>query len=104
PSFCYKPGATVLPTAFSSVGILTKAKASNNWAENVPNGYLVIDSAEKGMVIPHMNTTERDALDALDGMIIYNTDEGCVQLYRGMSPDVEPLRIGWNCIERGCND
>ena len=101
---CVKPGASGTPNGFSSVGILTKAKSSNNWPENIPNGYLVLDSAEKGMVIPHMNNSQRDALSPLDGMVIYNTDENCVQLYRGATPDTYENRSGWNCIQRGCNE
>src|SRR5690606_2174580 len=67
-------------------------------------GYLVLDAASKGMVITHMTTTQRDALTTpVEGMIIYNTTENCVQLYRGVSPLVDAGRTGWNCIEQGCD-
>jgi|GEM_PF-2353835 len=101
---CVKPGAIGTPNGSSSVGILTKTLSSNEWPKNVPNGYLVLDSAEKGMVIPHMTTAQRDALTPLDGMLIYNTDEECVQLYRGTTPGIDDSRTGWNCIQRACNE
>lgn len=105
PCTCVKPGNSGTPAGFGQVGILTKASPSlQNWPQNVPNVYLVLDSDSKGMVITHMNTSQRDALDAIDGMLIYNTDLNCVQLYRGNSPDIDNLRTGWNCIKRGCND
>jgi len=110
---CTKPGATGAPDSYTKVGILTKKSITNsttiggvttNWPENVPNGHIVLDSASKGLVITHMTTAQRDALIAVDGMIIYNTDLGCVQLYRGNSPGVDWSRTGWNCLERGCNE
>lgn len=102
---CVKPASLGTPTGFSNVGILTKGNPSiENWPEIVPNGYLVLDAAEKGMVVTHMNSTQRDELTPIDGMVIYNTDERCLQLYRGISPGIDSTRTGWNCIKRGCNE
>lgn len=104
---CVKPGAGQggTPTSYSKIGILTKGQPSKaDWPNNVPNGYLVLDAAQKGMVITHMNTAQRNALTALEGMIIYNTDLECVQLYRGNTPGVDSARTGWNCIDKGCNE
>ncbi|MGC4128928.1 MAG: hypothetical protein QM564_05065, partial [Bergeyella sp.] len=108
PETCVKPGASGTPL-YTKVGILTKGSITNStgsikWPENVPNGHIVMDSAEKGFVITHMTTLQRDALTPVDGMLIYNTDLGCVQLYRGTAPGVDTSRTGWNCIERGCNE
>lgn len=105
PTECVKPVAPGTAAGYSKIGILSKSKVSvNNWPNSVPNGYLVLDAAQKGMVITHMNTSQRDALVPLEGMIIYNSDEECVQLYRGMNPAVNSERTGWNCITRTCND
>ncbi|MBA5630499.1 lectin-like domain-containing protein [Moheibacter lacus] len=102
---CVKPGATGAPAGFSKVGILTKGDPSiANWPNDVPNGYLVLDAAQKGMVVTHMTTAQRDALTPVDGMVIYNTEEDCLQLYRGTAPGIDSDRTGWNCIERGCNE
>lgn len=106
-SACVKPGATGTALT-SSVGILTKAETSvANWPESVPNGYLVLDGAFKGMVITHMTTAEINALTPVEGMLVFDTDEACVKLYRGAganAPVVHPSRQGWVCIERVCID
>lgn len=70
---------------------------------------MALDAYNKGMVITHMTTAQRDQLVPVKGMLIYNTDEKCVQLYRGPAtgvgqPLIEPSRTGWNCLERGCNE
>ncbi|MET3037170.1 hypothetical protein ABXT08_13755 [Chryseobacterium sp. NRRL B-14859] len=107
---CIKPGTLGAPTGFTKMGILTKGAITNStggikWPENVPNGHVVIDSSNKGFVITHMTTAQRDALIPLDGMLIYNTDLQCVQMYRGnTTPGISPSRTGWNCLERGCNE
>lgn len=105
PCSCVKPGASGTPDGFGRMGILTKASQTvSNWPKSVPNGYMVLDAASKGLVITHMTTVQRDALVAVNGMLIYNTDLNCVQLYRGSAPGVDTSRTGWNCIKRGCNE
>lgn len=102
---CIKPGTPGAPGGFTKVGILTKPTITvSSWPESVPNGHIVMDSAEKGFVITHMTTAQRDNLVPIAGMMIYNTDLKCVQLYRGAAPGIDPSRTGWNCIERGCNE
>ena len=101
---CTEPGASGTPLT-SSVGILTKGNPTvANWPMSVPNGYLVLDSKEKGMVITQMTTTQIDALTPTQGMVVYDTDLGCVKLYRGLTPGTDESRTGWNCIEEGCNE
>lgn len=105
PCHCIKPGATGTPDSYAQIGILTKPSITvANWPKSVPNGQLVLDSAGKGLVITHMTTAQRDALIPVEGMVIYNTDLKCVQLYRGTAPGVDVSRTGWNCIKRGCNE
>lgn len=102
--FCTKPGAGGLALQ-SSVGILTKPTTTiTDWPQSVPNGYLVLDAVEKGMVITHMTTAQIDALTPVEGMLVYDTEEQCVKLYRGTSPLIDPSRTGWQCIARGCNE
>ncbi len=102
-SNCTKPGATGTPLP-SKVGILTKAAKAAGWPQNVPNGHIVLDGAEKGFVITQMTTAQRDLLAPVEGMMIYNTDAAanCVQLYRGTAPASDPTRTGWNCITPSC--
>jgi len=105
PCHCIKPGATGTPDSYAQIGILTKPSiTAANWPKNVPNGQLVLDSAGKGLVVTHMTTAQRNALVPVEGMVIYNTDLKCVQLYRGTTPGVDISRTGWNCIKRGCNE
>lgn len=101
---CVKPAASGTSSVRTNVGVSTKANVTSGWPEVVPNGYIALESSNAGLVIPHMTTTQRDALTAIEGMLIYNTTENCVQLYRGESPLIDPSRKGWNCLERGCNE
>ena len=101
---CVKPAASGISSVRTNVGVSTKANVTSGWPEVVPNGYIALESSNAGLVIPHMTTTQRDALTAIEGMLIYNTTENCVQLYRGESPLIDPSRKGWNCLERGCNE
>lgn len=101
---CVKPGNQGEPLSFGDVGILTKNSSDMQWPKNVPNGYLVMDGSHRGFVVNHLTTIQRNLLEPIEGMIIYNTDLGCVQLYRGMSPSRNESRTGWNCIEKSCND
>ncbi|KAA0127248.1 hypothetical protein FY557_13840 [Chryseobacterium sp. SN22] len=105
PCHCTQPGAAGTPAGFTKMGILTKgSKTVTNWPESVPNGHIVLDASDKGMVISHMTTAQRNALVPVEGMLIYNTDLKCVQLYRGSAPAIDAARTGWNCISRGCNE
>lgn len=102
---CIKPGLTGIPAGYAKMGILSKKSISvEKWPTTVPNGHLVLDSDSKGLVITHMTTVQRNALSAVEGMVIYNTDLKCVQIFRGNNPGVDKSRLGWNCIIRGCNE
>ncbi|KFC21489.1 hypothetical protein IO89_15040 [Epilithonimonas lactis] len=107
---CLKPGASGTPDSYSKLGITTKQSIDNvneknvKWPYTVPNGHIVLDSETKGFVITHVTTDQRNALNAIPGMMVYNTDLKCVQIYRGKAPKIDPKRIGWNCIDRGCNE
>lgn len=104
-TYCTKPG-TAGTALTSSVGILTKGTEPSvtGWPETVPNGYLVLDAETKGMVVTHMTTDEINALTPVEGMLVYDTEEQCVKLYRGTSPGVQTTKTGWVCIERICNE
>ncbi|MGC4128677.1 MAG: Ig-like domain-containing protein [Bergeyella sp.] len=111
---CTKTGAAGTPDGYTKVGILTKGSITNStgtvkWPENVPDGYIVMDSENKGFVITHMTTAQRNLLTPVKGMMIYNTDLGCVQIYRGTKtgtdvPKIDASRYGWNCIKKSCNE
>lgn len=92
-SICeYDPNLIGTPNP-SKVGMGTFQNIDSNWLTNINNGALVLDSSSKGLVITRLTTTERDALNTIEGMLIYNTSLNCFQLYNGTT---------WNCIKLAC--
>ncbi|GGH20772.1 hypothetical protein FAZ19_15500 [Sphingobacterium alkalisoli] len=93
--YCVQPGATGTPTEFTKVGVADRIGMTANWPQNIPNGFIAIESENKGFVITRLTTVQINALDAVEGMLVYDTDEACIKLYNGTT---------WNCIQRGCNE
>lgn len=82
-------------TIQSNIGITSQQRTITNWPQNVNGGNLVLESKEKGFVIPRIssvNTTFKKT-DLVEGMLIYDKDEKCLKLYNGEI---------WNCIEPKC--
>lgn len=92
-SDCSKNPKTTGTPYESKVGIGSFQTMQSNWLENINNGALVLDAQNKGLVVTRLSTTERDALNAVEGMLIYNTTVNCFQLYNGTT---------WNCIQETC--
>ncbi|MGH1518091.1 hypothetical protein [Chryseobacterium sp. JK1] len=98
--YCTKPGATGTPDGFTNFGITIQQK-TNSWPENIPNGFLAMESKEKGFVITrvqHVSQTPQsgDAIaDPKEGMIVYDIQDKCIKLYNGTE---------WKCVQRSCND
>lgn len=92
-SICKKSPVTGSVNNPTQVGIGTFSTVSSNWPTSIPNGALALDSKNKGFVITRITTAERDALNAQEGMFIYNTSINCFQLYRDGV---------WNCIQPAC--
>ena len=92
--FCIKPPLKTQTTGTSTpIAISTVNKQSKDWPNAIPNAFLVLDSKEKGLVLPR--TKSNLIQDLTEGMIIYDTDDNCVKLYNGSK---------WICIERDCNE
>ena len=95
-NFCLKNpkkvsvGGNSLPVAIS-----TMDKRPPGWPNNIPNAFLVLDSKEKGFVIPRLDVNGISNVDLKEGMIVYDTVDKCIKLYDGE---------GWYCIERDCNE
>ena len=94
-TFCTQPGATGTPTEFTKVGISDRDGAVGAWPGNVPNGFIAIQSSDSGFVITRLTTAQINTLNAVEGMLVYDTDEQCIKLYNGTN---------WDCIERSCNE
>ncbi|WP_322969497.1 lectin-like domain-containing protein [Faecalibacter sp. LW9] len=104
PTTCTKPGATGTPDGYTKVGVSTMKSQVNGWPENISNGFIALDSKEKGFVITrvtHVGGTDgtpvsTDSIaDPKEGMLVYDIQDQCVKLYNGTA---------WNCIEKSCNE
>lgn len=84
-----------MATEFTSVGITTHQSKRSNWPDDVPNGFLVLESKNKGFVISRLSTAQRNALTAVEGMLIYNTTINVFELYNGTT---------WVSLSRSCNE
>lgn len=100
-NYCYKPGASGSPASYTKLGISTLSGRYRNWPEGpdvsqggIPNGFLALNSADKGMVISRVANSSV-ILEPKKGMIIYDMAAQCIKLYNG---------TGWNCIKRTCNE
>jgi len=89
---CTKPGDFSTAGLPTRSGITTHTK-SEGWPGNVPNGFLALESNTKGMVITRVQNSTKIS-EPKEGMIIYNIDERCVQLYNGSN---------WKCIKNTCD-
>ncbi|WP_419870605.1 SdrD B-like domain-containing protein [Chryseobacterium sp. CT-SW4] len=79
------------PSRFGITSLTTKAPG---WPQNVPNGQIVLESHNKGLVITRVSD-ETAITDPKEGMLIYDIAANCVKLYNGTA---------WHCIERSCNE
>ncbi|MCE3074614.1 DUF4347 domain-containing protein [Chryseobacterium gwangjuense] len=92
---CSKPGAIGTPNSGTKLGITIRdVRSSNNWPHDVNNGFLALESNDKGFVITRLSDPETAITQPVEGMIVYDTDDNCIKLYNGTS---------WNCIQQTCN-
>lgn len=87
---CELSPSLATPTQYAISGMTTKAH-SENWLENIPNAFLVLDSSSKAFVITR--TTSNQIINPVEGMLIYDIGDNCFKLYNGTN---------WNCIEKKC--
>lgn len=98
--YCTKPAATGTPNGYTKLGITSQQKL-DAWPQNIPNGFIALESKEKGLVITrvnHVSTTPQigDSIsDPKEGMIVYDIQDKCVKLFNGSR---------WKCINRSCNN
>lgn len=100
---CVQPGDFSIAGVPTKVGI-TVQQPLVDWPEIIPNGYITLESKNKGMVISrvdHVGGTDGTPLstDSVTepklGMLVYDKQDDCVKLFNGFI---------WKCIERSCND
>ena len=101
PCPCTKAGNLDIADSFTKIGISSKNFQTSPWPENIPNGWLALDSKEKGLVITRVahvdgSANSNDAIsEPKAGMIVYDIQDKCVKLYNGQF---------WACISRSCNE
>ncbi len=90
---CRRSPAAGIPDGYTKVGISTQATKTGNWPENVANGFIAMESTNKGFVITR--TTSASIASPVMGMLIYDTGDNCFKLYNGTT---------WHCIAQTCNE
>ncbi|SDI38987.1 hypothetical protein [Chryseobacterium jejuense] len=92
-TYCVKDPAIGTPDGYTKIGISGHENIQNGWPGNVPNGFMALESKDKGIVITR--TTSSNIAIPVEGMLIYDTADKCFKLYNGTV---------WNCIARSCNN
>ncbi|MGQ9863097.1 MAG: hypothetical protein ACUVRD_01245 [Bacteroidia bacterium] len=69
-----------------------------------PSAQLEIASTTRGLLIPRMNTAQRDAIPSpAQGLLIYNTDQNCIEFFdTSADPPGGPTGGFWNSLCRWC--
>ncbi|WP_313384530.1 hypothetical protein [Chishuiella sp.] len=95
-SICVKPGYFNTNEAIlnSDTGISSLQKPNSTWPKEIPNGFLVLESKNKGFVISRIPSSS-NILDPKEGMIIYDLADNCTKIYNGDN---------WKCITQSCNE
>lgn len=89
---CVNPALGGAPNGFTKVGITTQSQQAT-WPESIPNGFIALESKDKGMVISRVENSDK-ITDPKEGMLIYDIAAQCVKLYNGTV---------WNCIKNTCD-
>ena len=91
-SGCVKPGVSGagLPTKHG-ITALGRAGADNgNWPMVRESAYTVLESKTKPFVVNRMPSPETSIQNAVEGMMVYDTDDHCLKIYDGNS---------WKCYK-----
>lgn len=92
---CTNPPATGTPDSYTKTGISSIAGftgGTTGWPGNIPNGFIAIESKNKGFVITRVSSSAA-ITNPVEGMLIYDIAAACVKLYNGTS---------WKCLEKDC--
>ncbi|WP_128330383.1 hypothetical protein [Apibacter sp. HY039] len=94
-TYCTQDPNTDPATVMSMVGVSSQRNGLETWPDNIPNGFIVLESNDKGLVITRTVPANIPQDQWVEGMIIYDTTDKCIKLYNGTE---------WKCIERSCNE
>ncbi|TVR82202.1 MAG: hypothetical protein EA412_01940 [Chitinophagaceae bacterium] len=74
----------VISLLFSGVGF-SQVKIGDNHTNVNPASIFEMESSNKGLLLPRMNTSQRDAIASpAEGLLIYNTENECVEVYNNI--------------------
>lgn len=93
--YCTKPFNTASSTSNTRVGISTQSSSNSTWPLSIPNGFITLESQNKGLVITRTTSASIPTANLVEGMMIYDTSDNCIKLYNGSI---------WRCIQRICID
>lgn len=96
---CTDPANTSPGGTPTKVGITNQTKLAQ-WPENIPNGFIALESRESGLVITRVSSTTA-ITDPKDGMMVYDLSENCVKLYRVVDK-LNNMGV-WKCMKQSCN-
>lgn len=91
-SVCNNTAAPGTPDSYTQTGVSTLQGFASAWPNNVPNGFIAIESKNKGFVITRV-ASQASIATPVEGMLIYDIAANCVKLYNGTS---------WKCLEKFC--
>ncbi|RZK60687.1 MAG: hypothetical protein EOO91_00470 [Pedobacter sp.] len=94
-TLCGKFPLVGTPDSYTKTGISDMAGFANGWPGNVPNGFVAIESKNKGFVITRVKSvTDIPTADLVEGMLVYDISAACIKLYNGTV---------WKCLAKDCN-
>lgn len=91
-AICYRSNLSTIKTKPSSTWIIG-GNPSKNYNQIRSNAQLVIDSNTGGLVVPRISSPETSIHEPKDGMIIFDTDDNCLKLYKNKL---------WGCLDQDC--
>jgi len=95
---CFRPPNLTGTPEDSDTALASVSNSTSNWPANLNNAILALESKEKGLVItrlPNPETAIGTGANAVEGMIVYDTDDECLKLFNGTT---------WTCITQRCPD
>ncbi|RZK60688.1 MAG: hypothetical protein EOO91_00475 [Pedobacter sp.] len=94
-TLCGKLPLIGTPDSYTKTGISDMAGFANGWPGNVPNGFVAIESKNKGFVITRVKSVaDIPAANLVEGMLVYDISAACIKLYNGTT---------WKCLAKDCN-
>ncbi len=71
---------------------------TNNWPNDVRNGFITLESTNKGFVITRLSDPETDIENPVKGMLVFDTTMKCLRMNN------DGTSSGWTgCLQKGCN-